>query len=293
MKLHRVGLLLLFVFLAASANGGIIFLLHYYRWASAPVTTCEPDDTESRLALANQPQQWANLVANDRAQLHFITNGVDLIGSLYDPPDGSGSQTYAPFRSDETPYPFHYTMRWDTLRNGVTSYSSALTTTCTGDGTPAAVIVNWSPGATQPAYYRWAHAPPVDCINLGDGVLLRFASQPVAWKNLPASAEYEMVYSADGTESTSGPFPAPDGDGSTVYGPLGISSVDYPLYYAVRLGTRINGTDRYESILVGACEADGPGSSRVYNVPEPGAASLALATLGALTGLAARSRQTA
>ncbi len=288
MKLRRVGVLSI-AGLAVAGAASALFVFHYYRWASAPAAECLTDLAEPpHLRLANQPLEWGNLSANATGQTHYVLNGVDFTSAVYDVPDGSGSQIYAAFAGDPSPYPFHYAKRFDTFESGVPTYRSALAVTCTGDGTPTAVVVDWLPGIT-PINYRWAYAPAVECIPTGGDVLLRFESQPVKWENLPASAEYGVVYSTNGVEDPSGPFALPTGDGSMVYGALGTAEPAYPVHYAVRLDTLVGGAVVHQSVLVGACEADGPGTSRVYNVPEPAAASLAIAALGALAGLAARS----
>jgi hypothetical protein len=264
-----------------------LIIVRYYRWASAPVTQCL---TGGSIRLENQPREWVELPAGASVETTFFANDASFPGPTFAAPQGTGSQTFPQALVLDEPYPFTFTARLDTSDGAGPLYSSALTATCTGNGTPDAVIVNWFP-FSNPSYYRWAYAPPVECIDLGNSRLLRFAEQPVEWKNLPPMADFETIHSTNGTEFDAGSLPAPDGDGFSVGGPLGVSRVSYPIYYAVRLGTTWGSTARYQSILVGACEANGVGSSRVYNVPEAHAASLALAALGALAGIAARSRR--
>jgi hypothetical protein len=264
-----------------------IVVVRYYRWASAPVTQCLTDAGVPAIRIENQPRVWANLPSDASVETTFFANDVSLPGPTFAAPEGSGSQTFPQALALDEPYPFTFTARLVTTDGDGPLSSSALTATCTGDGTPTAVIVNWSP-SSNPSYYRWAYAPEVECIDLGTSFLLRFAEQPVEWLNLPPTADYETIHSTNGTEFDAGFLPAPDGDGSAIGEPLGVSRVSYPIYYAVRLGTRWGATARYQSILMGACEANGAGSSRVYNVPEADAASLALAALGALAGVATR-----
>ena len=49
--------------------------------------------------------------------------------------------------------------------------------------------------------------------------------------------EYESIYSKNGNEDVTGPFPLPTGDGSMVYGALGASNATYPIHLRGRAST--------------------------------------------------------
>ena len=170
MKRWHFGLLS-FAVLAVAGAASALIVFHYYRWASAPAAECLTDlEDGPYLHLANQPIEWANLTANATGLTYYILNGADYLSAPYDLPDGTGSQTYAGFSGDPSPYPFTYTKRFDTFESDVLVYRSALTAVCTGDGTPGAVVVDWLPGL-EPRYYRWTYAPPVECLDTGGGKL--------------------------------------------------------------------------------------------------------------------------
>lgn len=278
--------------IAGTATAGIILILEYYRWPSAPATTCEQQVGHAEIHLANQPRQWAFLDPEDRAVNHYFVNGVRTSGPIFDPPDGTGSQTYSGFVHDADAFPFHFEFRLETLSDSQPVYESALAATCTGEGSTSSVIVNWLPGQSA-RFYRWAFAPAVTCLPVGEDVQLRFASQPVAWKDPVASLAFDIVYLKNGGEIATGPFAIPSEEGSLVYGALATTNATYPIHYAVRLDTKAGATVVYQSVLVGSCTADGPGTSSVFNVPEPGAAALALGAIGAIGCVATRRRRSA
>ncbi len=77
MKLRHVGLLTV-VGLSLASVASAIFLLPFYRWASAPVTLCLTDEVGPYLRFSNQPREWLKLSTTARARTHFITDGIDF-----------------------------------------------------------------------------------------------------------------------------------------------------------------------------------------------------------------------
>lgn len=288
MKLARVGLLV-FAGLSLAVAGSALVATPFYRWSAAPATECIHVGT-TNARFTTQPIEWENLPTTAQIGSHLFLNGVDSQTPDFNAPDGTGSATYPAFTSGSASYPFVFTLQLDTLVDDAPIYHSALTATCTGDGATTSVPIHWVPGQT-PIYLRWATAPAVSCSTTAGGVQLLFESQPMEWKNLPASAEYEFVSSSNGSEVATGPFSLPTGDGSMDYGPLAENEPDYPVHYAVQLDTKIGSLHVHQSVLVGVCDDDGPGTSAVYDVPEPDAAALALAAFGCL-GAARRRRAT-
>ena len=291
MKLRSTGLAALAGLVVAGAAAGIP-LLSYYRWGSAPATDCKVLGEGVEIHLANQPREWAFIGAGHQARNRYFTNGDELEGPAFDPPAGSGSQTYSAFGDSTDAFPFHYEFRIETLSDSEPIHESALAATCTGAGSTTSVIVNWVP--RQPAiYYRHAYASPVACTTIGDTVQLRFDSRHVAWKNLPAAAVYDSVRLKNGGETLTGPFDLPEGDGEDGFGPFVTTAPSYPIHYASRYDTVVSGNVVYQSVLLGSCTADGAGTSRVFNVPEPDGAALAVAALAGLACVAARGRRAA
>jgi hypothetical protein len=289
MKLRRVGVAALAgLVVAGAATAGIIIIISaYYRWPSAPGTNCEAPGAGVEIHLDTQPREWAFIGPEHQARNRYFTNGNEFQGPAFDPPTGSGSQTYAGFGDSTDAFPFHYEFRLETLSDSQPIYESALAATCTGVGSTTSVIVNWIPGQAT-SYYRHAYAPPVECTTDGPSVQLRFDSRGVEWKNLPAGATYDIVRLKNGIETPTGPFDLPEGDGSEGFAPLATLAPSYPIHYATRYDTVVSGNVVYQSVLLGSCTADGAGTSRVFNVPEPDGAALALGALAGLAGVAAR-----
>lgn len=77
MKLRPAGLLTI-VGLVVASGASAIFLLPFYRWASAPVTQCSTDEDGPYLRFSNQPREWLELSTTRRARTHFITDGIDF-----------------------------------------------------------------------------------------------------------------------------------------------------------------------------------------------------------------------
>ena len=258
-------------FATPAAHAGIT-LVPFYRWASAPVTSCV-DSGGLMARLESQPIQWGSLSATDLYTVTNAFNGVAALFGPYDPPDGTGSTTFSAFQSDVGAPPFAFRFQYDTLLGGTeVAYSSALATACTGIGSATSVVIDWV-AAQQAQFYRWTQAPKVTCTSVPGMATLSVENQPVEWRNL-ASNSYEVIVSSNGVETTTGPFPAPDGNGATILGAVGQTEPGYPIHVAVRLDTALGSGVVYESVFTGNCTADGPGTSAVHDVPEPdGAAS--------------------
>jgi hypothetical protein len=267
------------VAVAGTATSLIVF--SYYRWSSAPATTCDEGMSNVAMHFANTPIEWNAIGPGDSVINHFVVNGVDNAEGPFDLPDGTGSSIFGPFSDYAPAYPFHYEFRLETTSTSGPIWESALTATCTRTGSPTAVVIHWIPGQTQ-RYYRWRYAPPVTCQTTGGGVSLTFPSQPREWKNLPADATYASVYETDDAEITIGAVDAPDGTGSTTFATLEQPGNAYPIHYAYRLQTFLSGALAYESTLIAACTADGPGTSALFNVPEPGSLGAGVAAVGAI-----------
>lgn len=273
---------------ASAATAGIILIFPNYRWANAPTTTCTTGGAGVEIHLATQPIEWGFLAPDDRVVFHYVKNGDDDATAPFDPADGTGSQIYAGFADSAAAFPLRYVFRLETKTGVVPVYQSALAATCTGAGTTSAVVVNWVP-AQSPRYYRWSHAPAVACLPGSGNVQLRLESQPVEWKDLPPSATFDIVYLNNGTETPTGPFDLPEGDGDATFGSFLDITPSYPFHFAIRLDTKVGGSVVYQSVLLASCTADGAGTARVFNVPEPGETALALVALPALA-LRARRR---
>lgn len=287
---RTAGIALAALAVAGAATAGIVLLFEYYRWASVPGLSCAAAEGGVEIEFASQPREWANLDPEDAARNHYVLNGSDEPGFVFDPPDGTGSLTYPPITYEAPAFPLHFALRLETISGNAPVYQSALALTCTGPGAPSGVIVNWL-RHQPPRYYRWADAPPVECSPVADEVRLRFVSPEVVWRSLPEGTTLDRVYSQDGGETFDGPFGLPVGDGSAAFVPPAALQQAYPIHYAVRLDTRIGGSVAYQSVLIGSCTGDGAGTSRVVNVPEPDVASLALAALAVVVAARARSRR--
>jgi hypothetical protein len=242
------------------------------------------------VSIDGQPREWSALDDSHSVVLHYLTNGVDEPSAPFDPPNGTGSNTYAPFGDGPDPVPFHYVFRIETRQDDIPIFQSAYAMACTGNGPATPVVIDWLTGQPQ-VYYRWTYAPEVECITQGGGsVELRLAAQPREWKGLPADAVYDSTYSTNGDDTTNADLPLPTGDGSITYGAFGEGAPAYPVRFAFLLDTKVNGAVRYRSALVATCLADGPGVAHLFQTPEPAGAATALAALAALAAIARRVR---
>jgi hypothetical protein len=126
------------------------------------------------------------------------------------------------------------------------------------------LLLSARPAQALDIYYRWAFAPAVTC-STPSGVQALFASQPVEWLNIPAGAQYNIVYITNGVETPTGPFSLTPGTGSFTYGALGMNGPSYPLNVAVRLETLVSSSIVYTSTLSTSCTANGNTTSSVAN----------------------------
>ena len=271
--------------LASAGVATALIVFSYYRWASAPAASCTDVVDGGRVRLANQPIEWSLLDDTHEIYFHERVNGVDDPSGPYDPPNGTGSNVFGAYDAAIAFYPFHWAFQIETRESGTPIYESAITASCSGAGPTTAVVIQFLP-TQNPVFYRWAYAPPVECIPLVGSVLLRFTEQPHEWINIPDGATKDQIYATNGDEATTTDIPLPPGDGSFRYAALGTTAPAYPIHYAVAMDTKTGGTVRYRSVLVGVCTADGAGTSAVYNVPEP--ANAALASAGSLVVLRRR-----
>jgi hypothetical protein len=113
-------------------------------------------------------------------------------------------------------------------------------------------------------YRRWLDdGKTVMC---SGGMTLTYSNQNIEFANLPVDAQFTINYLRNGVlEIIDGPYVVEQTTGTLNYNALLISG-SFPLTYAVRLDTLINGVVVYESTMSGTCTADGPGTISLTNV---------------------------
>lgn len=129
-----------------------------------------------------------------------------------------------------------------------------------------------SVSAASVYYYRWSTAPAYTCAPYMSGVAVTLANQPVEW-DLPAGAEFSYNYRKNGVDDFVGPFAAPVGTGSFVYGSFLEDFTGYPLTFEFSLLTHINGEIVYSSTLIVNCSGDSTGTPTLVNVAFPGSSN--------------------
>jgi hypothetical protein len=117
-------------------------------------------------------------------------------------------------------------------------------------------LTTLSPTKAAVYYYRWSSAPTASCTQILGSVGVQLFNQPVEY-NLPTGAEFTQTYINNGVPTTIGPFPLASGIGTLVFGPF-LSPIPgtYPVTFAFRLDTYVNGTLVYQSTLSVSCSAD-------------------------------------
>jgi hypothetical protein len=118
-------------------------------------------------------------------------------------------------------------------------------------------LITLSPAkAGPPYYYRWSSAPNATCTQNVGSVAVSLASQPVEW-DVPAGAQYMIIYIPNGAASPTGPFVLTAGTGSHAYGAFAANVPGtYPITYSMQLDTYVGGILVYSSSLTVNCTAD-------------------------------------
>lgn len=117
-------------------------------------------------------------------------------------------------------------------------------------------LTTLSPAKAAPAYYRWSTAPNATCTQNVGSVTVGLSSQPVEW-DLPVGNQFMTVYIDNGVASPTGPYTKLPGTGSQVFGAFQENIAGtYPVTFAFRLDTYVNGTLVYQSTLSVSCGAD-------------------------------------
>ncbi len=113
--------------------------------------------------------------------------------------------------------------------------------------------------AQDEAYRRWLDdGKTFTCTDLGGGVIaVVLSNQNVEFNHLPPSAEFSINYIENGVLTFDGYYPVEQTSGTRSYNQFTALFTAYPLTFAFRLDTLIDGIIVYQSTVSVACTADG------------------------------------